>query len=167
MKQDNPLLHDWQGPWAVPPFETVRPEHFEPAFEIAMKRFSWVLVERMERGQEDAIAHRDSASHSSGASFWASFSFGSISRYRRSANRENAIALDFSIALQLPSVSTKRILSSTRYIDKEGRPTLQLISPFQGVDFYGNYSFRYLRRRSFTFGLSRMIPSPGRSRAVH
>jgi peptidyl-dipeptidase Dcp len=31
------LLNEWEGPWAVPPFEAVRPDHFEPAFELAMK----------------------------------------------------------------------------------------------------------------------------------
>jgi len=34
--------------------------------------------------------------------------------------------------------STKRILSSTRYIDKAGRPALFCLSSFQGVDFHGN-----------------------------
>jgi peptidyl-dipeptidase Dcp len=43
----NPLLHDWEGPWGVPPFASVRPEHFEPAFEAAM---------RAHREQLDAIA---------------------------------------------------------------------------------------------------------------
>src|SRR3954469_7155959 len=47
MQQDNPLLNEWEGPWAVPPFETVRPEHFEPAFETAMQEH---------RSELDAIA---------------------------------------------------------------------------------------------------------------
>jgi peptidyl-dipeptidase Dcp len=33
----NPLLNDWEGPWHFPPFAAVRPEHFEPAFGIAMR----------------------------------------------------------------------------------------------------------------------------------
>jgi peptidyl-dipeptidase Dcp len=34
---DNPLLQDWAGPYGLPPFRRVRPEHFEPAFEVAMR----------------------------------------------------------------------------------------------------------------------------------
>ena len=33
----NPLLADWTGPYGLPPFAAVRPEHFEPAFEQAMR----------------------------------------------------------------------------------------------------------------------------------
>src|SRR5438105_13144449 len=38
-------------------------------FKIAVKGFSWILVERMEGRQEDAIAHRNCAGHWSDASF--------------------------------------------------------------------------------------------------
>src|SRR4029077_19194884 len=44
-----------------------------------------------------------------------------------------------------------RILSSTTYIDKGGRPALLSLLPFQGVDFYGNYSFRYLWQKRLHF----------------
>src|SRR5438552_635889 len=37
MTESNPLLNDWEGPWHFPPFAAARPEHFEPAFEIAMR----------------------------------------------------------------------------------------------------------------------------------
>ena len=33
----NPLLLDWTGPYGLPPFGAVRPEHFAPAFEVAMR----------------------------------------------------------------------------------------------------------------------------------
>jgi len=33
----NPLLQDWTAPYGLPPFGQVRPEHFAPAFDIAMK----------------------------------------------------------------------------------------------------------------------------------
>ncbi len=33
----NPLLQDWTAPYGLPPFQQVRPEHFAPAYEIAMK----------------------------------------------------------------------------------------------------------------------------------
>ena len=37
MKSDNPLLAKWTGPHGgVPPFATVKVEHFKPAFEGAM-----------------------------------------------------------------------------------------------------------------------------------
>src|SRR5215470_14032181 len=32
---DNPLLEDWRGPFAVPPFGRLSPEHFMPAFDRA------------------------------------------------------------------------------------------------------------------------------------
>jgi peptidyl-dipeptidase Dcp len=33
---DNPLLGEWTGPYGLPPFREIKPEHFEPAFEVAM-----------------------------------------------------------------------------------------------------------------------------------
>src|SRR5882724_5743150 len=32
---DNPLLEDWRGPFGVPPFGRIAPEHFMPAFDRA------------------------------------------------------------------------------------------------------------------------------------
>jgi len=32
---DNPFFHDWTGPFGVPEFSRVRPEHFMPAYERA------------------------------------------------------------------------------------------------------------------------------------
>ena len=32
----NPLLEPWTGPFEAPPFATIEPEHFAPAFEIAL-----------------------------------------------------------------------------------------------------------------------------------
>ena len=37
MTQPNPLLNDWEGPWAIPPFAAAKPELFEPAFDVAMR----------------------------------------------------------------------------------------------------------------------------------
>ncbi len=34
----NPLLQPWTTPFGVPPFDAIRPEHFLPAFEEAMRR---------------------------------------------------------------------------------------------------------------------------------
>ncbi|MFY8086448.1 MAG: peptidase M3, partial [Rubrivivax sp.] len=37
MSTDNPLLAaTWHTPHGLPPFDLIRPEHFEPAFEAAM-----------------------------------------------------------------------------------------------------------------------------------
>ncbi len=40
MAQDmsNPLLQDWQTPHQLPPFASIKTEHFEPAIEVAMAR---------------------------------------------------------------------------------------------------------------------------------
>ena len=38
MPSENPLLQDWTAPFGLPPFDAIRPEHFEPAFETAMQR---------------------------------------------------------------------------------------------------------------------------------
>ncbi len=32
---DNPLLEHWRGPFGVPPFDRIAPEHFMPAFDRA------------------------------------------------------------------------------------------------------------------------------------
>ena len=44
---DNPLLRDWDAPFGLPPFDAIRPEHFEPALREAM---------RVNRAELDAIA---------------------------------------------------------------------------------------------------------------
>ncbi len=33
---DNPLTKPWETPYGLPPFDLIRPEHFAPAFEVAM-----------------------------------------------------------------------------------------------------------------------------------
>ena len=33
--RDNPLLAEWETPFGVPPFDSIQPEHFAPAFEAA------------------------------------------------------------------------------------------------------------------------------------
>ena len=42
----NPLLQPWNTPHGLPPFEQIRAEHFEPAFEVALKQ---------QRAEVDAI----------------------------------------------------------------------------------------------------------------
>jgi hypothetical protein len=33
----NPLLQPWTAPHGLPPFAAIKPEHFAPAFEVAMR----------------------------------------------------------------------------------------------------------------------------------
>ena len=40
MPADNPLLADWTTPHEMPPFADIRPEHFRPAFDAALKAHS-------------------------------------------------------------------------------------------------------------------------------
>ena len=47
-KRNNPLLEAWDTPFGLPPFDRIRPEHFIPAFEHAM---------RSHRVEIDAIAN--------------------------------------------------------------------------------------------------------------
>jgi peptidyl-dipeptidase Dcp len=44
MDLSNPLLNNWEGPWHLPPFAQARTEHFEPAFEIAMREHASELA---------------------------------------------------------------------------------------------------------------------------
>jgi peptidyl-dipeptidase Dcp len=37
LSNENPLLREWTGPYGLPPFRDIKPEHFEPAFEVAMR----------------------------------------------------------------------------------------------------------------------------------
>ncbi|MBC9175878.1 M3 family metallopeptidase [Pseudoroseomonas ludipueritiae] len=37
MTTSNPLLAPWTGPFGMPPFDSIRPEHFPPAFAAAME----------------------------------------------------------------------------------------------------------------------------------
>ena len=48
----NPLLSAWTGPYGLPPFDTIRAEHFEPAFEAALAAH---------RAELDAIAANPAA----------------------------------------------------------------------------------------------------------
>ena len=37
LQHANPLLQPWEAPFQLPPFEQIRPEHFAPAFETAVR----------------------------------------------------------------------------------------------------------------------------------
>jgi peptidyl-dipeptidase Dcp len=48
----NPLLQPWDTPHGLPPFHSISPEHFAPAFEVALQEH---------RGEIDAIGHHAQA----------------------------------------------------------------------------------------------------------
>lgn len=50
--QDNPLLAAWEENFAIPPFESIQADHFEPAFEAAMAAHREELA---------AISHQESS----------------------------------------------------------------------------------------------------------
>ncbi|MBT9488757.1 MAG: M3 family metallopeptidase [Rubrivivax sp.] len=52
MEHTNPLLQTWTAPFGLPPFADLRPEHFAPAFDAAMRR---------QRDELQAIARQDTA----------------------------------------------------------------------------------------------------------
>ena len=41
---DNPLLQPWTTPFEAPPFESIAPEHFRPAFDEALARHRAEIV---------------------------------------------------------------------------------------------------------------------------
>jgi peptidyl-dipeptidase Dcp len=49
---DNPLLQEWNTPFAIPPFSDILPEHFRPAFDLALAG---------QRAEIDAIAESAAA----------------------------------------------------------------------------------------------------------
>ena len=51
----NPLLAEWTAPFGLPPFDQIRPAHFQPAFEAAMAAH---------RSEVEAIATRPDARNS-------------------------------------------------------------------------------------------------------
>ena len=36
--ENNPLLTEWNTPFQIPPFEQIKPEHYLPAFQEAIKQ---------------------------------------------------------------------------------------------------------------------------------
>lgn len=47
----NPLLAEWNTPYSVPPFDSIKPEHYEPAFDAAM--------EMQNKQLEEIVASKD------------------------------------------------------------------------------------------------------------
>ncbi len=48
----NPLLHEWDTPFGAPPFEDIKPEHYMPAFEVAMAEHNAEIAEILENREQ-------------------------------------------------------------------------------------------------------------------
>ena len=67
MTTENPLLQEWSTPFAIPPFEKIRPEHFKPAVEeaisLARKEIDHIVSDQAEpdfRNTVEALEHAGS-----------------------------------------------------------------------------------------------------------
>ena len=97
----NPLLHAWSTPYGLPPFGSVQPEHFEPAFERAIAQH---------RAEIDAIA-----TQAAGPSF--ENTIAALDRSGRNLDRidnlfHNLTASETSPALQAVQVRMAPILAA-------------------------------------------------------
>jgi peptidyl-dipeptidase Dcp len=48
MDAANPLLQDWKTPFGLPPFKAIRPEHFRPAYDVALREHQEEIAEIVE-----------------------------------------------------------------------------------------------------------------------
>ena len=63
----NPLLADWQTPFALPPFEAIHPDHFPPAFVAAFDAQTVAVRAIIECQEEPGFANTMAALELSGA----------------------------------------------------------------------------------------------------
>src|SRR5947209_8300410 len=63
---DNPLLEAWETPYALPPFDRVRPEHFKPALEQGMRAHSAEISAIADASDAPTFANTASALDRSG-----------------------------------------------------------------------------------------------------
>jgi peptidyl-dipeptidase Dcp len=64
----NPLLGPWTGPFGLPPFESIAPEHFRPAFDTALGEQQAEIAAIAESSDEPSFANTVEALERSGAS---------------------------------------------------------------------------------------------------
>src|SRR5262245_39355676 len=62
----NPLLVEWSGPFGVPPFDRVRPEHFQEAFARAFAAHEAEVAAIAAEGAEPSFANTIEALEKSG-----------------------------------------------------------------------------------------------------
>lgn len=51
----NPLLSEWNTPFGAPPFEDIKPEHYMPAFEVAMQEHNEEIAAIVESADEPSF----------------------------------------------------------------------------------------------------------------
>ncbi len=66
-QSNNPLLHTWDTPFAVPPFEKIEEEHFLPAFKEAMKQHNTEIEAIFQNAEEPNFENTIAALDYSGA----------------------------------------------------------------------------------------------------
>ena len=64
---DNPLLSEWTAPFGLPPFENIAPEHFKPAFDIALRSHSDEIATIADNPEPAAFPNTIDALERSGA----------------------------------------------------------------------------------------------------
>lgn len=61
----NPLLTEWDAPYGIPPFDKVKPEHYMPAFKVAMEQYraeiDSIVNNPQEPGFENTVVALDNA----------------------------------------------------------------------------------------------------------
>ncbi|MEE8450674.1 MAG: M3 family metallopeptidase [Thermoguttaceae bacterium] len=63
----NPFLAEWETPFGVPPFDTIKSEHYLPAFDEGMKRHRREIAAIVENGDTPTFANTIEAMDRSGA----------------------------------------------------------------------------------------------------
>ncbi|HZW46315.1 MAG TPA: peptidase M3, partial [Microvirga sp.] len=64
---NNPLLSTWNTPFSLPPFESIAPEHYKPAFDLALAEQQSEIAAIAESAQEPTFANTIEALERSGA----------------------------------------------------------------------------------------------------
>ena len=64
---NNPLLTTWNTPFSLPPFESIAPEHYKPAFDLALAEQQSEIAAIAESAQEPTFANTIEALERSGA----------------------------------------------------------------------------------------------------
>lgn len=62
----NPLIQEWNTPFGVPPFEQIKPEHYEPAFKFALEKHKKQIDSIVQNPEEPTFANTIAALEYSG-----------------------------------------------------------------------------------------------------
>ncbi|MFI3279324.1 MAG: M3 family metallopeptidase [Rikenellaceae bacterium] len=76
----NPLLSEWDTPFGAPPFEEIKPQHYMPAFEVAMEEHNAEIEEIIKNSDDPSFENVILAYDNSGKLLWDIYNiFGMIS----------------------------------------------------------------------------------------